>query len=250
MKIGRRFGASMLAVAALAVMGAGKNWTLEVERGEASHTVGNPEAELLVTDFSSYTCSHCGNFARTGGEIVKLAYVGPGTTRVEIRHVIRNPIDLAASMAAWCGPKDNFLRNHAALMFAQDTWLEEAGKATPSQQQRWATGPIPQRLRNISSDLGFYEIFERRGYNRPELDRCLADTKLMETLIGATVDDAETFGIRGTPSFAIDGELLSDVHGWEALQPQIQSRLDSSAETGSQLDSPSELSDDSAFSLE
>lgn len=250
MKFGRRLGASMLAVAALAVMGAGKNWTLEVEREAAFHTVGNPDAALTVADFSSYTCSHCGNYARTGGEVMKLAYVGSGKTRVEMRHVIRNPIDLAAALAAWCGPKDKFLRNHAALMFAQEEWLEKAGKASAAQQQRWSTGPIPQRMRNISSDLGFYEIFEQRGYDRPALDQCLADTKLMDTLIGATMADAETFGVRGTPSFAIDGELLGAVHGWDALQPQIQSRLDAKARGEAGLGETGERAEDSAFSLE
>ena len=250
MKIGPRTGASLLTVAALAMMGAGQNWTLAIERGEAFHTVGNPDAEMTVADFSSYTCSHCGHYARTGGEVMKLAYVGSGKTRVEMRHVIRNPIDLAAAMAAWCGPKDKFLRNHAALMFAQDDWLEKAGTATAAQKQRWVNGPIPQRLRNIASDLGFYEIFEQRGYDRPALDRCLADTERMEALVAATGSDAAEYGVRSTPSFAIDGALLDGVHGWDALQPQIQARLDEDQGKDDGLGESSELSSDSAFSLE
>lgn len=247
--IARRMGASLLALSALATMAAGKNWVTEIERSPASHIIGDPDAALTVTDFSSYTCSHCGTFARTGGEIMKLAYVGPGKTRVEIRHVIRNPVDLTATLATWCGDKDTFLRNHAAIMFAQEKWLPKVANATPGQRQRWSTGPIPSRLRAIASDLDFYEIFETRGIDRPALDQCLADTKLMDTLIGTTMADAETYGIRVTPSFAIDGELLDGTHSWEALQPQIQSGLDSadSDVDGSGMPAPM---GESAFSLE
>ncbi len=249
MKISRKLGASLLAISAIAIVGAGKNWITQIERGAAFHTVGSPDAALTVADFSSYTCSHCGNFARTGGEVMKLAYVGPGKTRVEIRHVIRNPIDLTATLAAWCGPKEKFLGNHAAIMFAQDDWLEKAGSATQSQQQRWVSGPIPGRMRAIASDLGFYEIFEQRGYDRPTLDQCLADTQMMDTLIGATMADAETYGIRGTPSFAIDGKLLDATHSWESLQPQIQASLNAHDAANAGLDAESTVGD-SAFSLD
>ena len=245
----RRMRASLLAAAALAMMAAGQNWVTEVERTEASHVYGNPDAELTVTDFSSYTCPHCGTYARTGGETIKLAYVGPGQIRTEIRHVIRNPIDLAAALAAWCGPKDKFARNHAAIMFAQEDWMARADSATGAQQQRWVSGPVAGRMRAIAGDLGFYEIFEQRGYDRPALDQCLADTERMKTLIDNTVADAETYGVRGTPSFAIDGKLLDATHSWDALKPQIDSGL-AAGNSEDRLDAPSELDADSAFSLD
>ena len=245
----RRMRASLLAFAALAAMAAGKNWTTQVEETPASHVYGNPDAELTVTDFSSYTCPHCGEYARTGGETIKLAYVGPGQVKTEIRHVIRNPIDLAAALAAWCGPADKFAQNHTAIMFAQDKWMAKAEAASGAQRQRWLAGPIAGRMRAIASDLGFYEIFEQRGYDRPALDRCLADTELMKTLVDATVSDAETYGVRGTPSFAIDGKLLDSTHTWQALQPQIQASL-AAASAPEGLDAESRLSEDSAFSLD
>ena len=240
----RRIGASLVAVAAVALVAAASNWTTMVQRNAAWHTVGNPDAEITVADFSSYTCPHCGTYARTGGEVMKLAYVGSGKARVEMRHVIRNPVDLTAALAAWCGDDDKFLRNHAALMFAQDDWMEKLESATPAQRQRWSTGPIPARLRAIASDLDFYQIFEQRGYDRPTLDQCLADTARMDALIGATMADAETFGVRGTPSFAIDGTLLEGVHHWDTLKPRLDAALNVPAPDTADTER------DDAFSLE
>ncbi|ABC63810.1 DsbA family protein [Erythrobacter litoralis] len=221
----RRLTAGMLAVAALATMGMMKNWVTEVERTEVSHIVGNPEAEGTLTEFVSYTCPACGNFARQGEEVVKLGYVGPGKARLEIRHVQRNVVDIAATLLAWCGPKEKFLQNHSALMWQQDKWLTKAQQATQGQQQRWFSGAEAARYKAIANDLSLYELFEGRGYDRPQLDRCLSDTALAAKFRESTVADAETFGVRATPSFAIDGEFQSDVTGWSTLAPKLSEKF-------------------------
>ena len=217
----RRLTAGMLAVAALAAMGMMKNWVTEIERTDASHIVGNPQAETTLTEFVSYTCPACGNFSRQGEEVMKLGYVGPGKAKLEIRHVQRNVVDVAASLLAWCGPKEKFLQNHAALMWQQEKWLTKARQSTPAQQQRWFTGTETARYKAIASDLGLYELFLGRGYSRPDLDRCLSDTALAAKFRESTVADGERFNVRATPSFALDGQMLSGVTGWSTLESRL-----------------------------
>lgn len=221
----RRIAAGMLAVAALATTGMMKNWVTEVERTDVSHIIGNPEAESTVTEFVSYTCPACGSFARQGSEAVKLGYVGPGKAKLEIRHVQRNVVDIAASLLAWCGPKEKFVRNHTALMWTQDKWLTKAGQTSQGQQQRWFSGAEATRYKAIAADLGLYAIFEGRGYGRAELDLCLSNTALAAKFRQSTVEDGAKFGVRSTPSFAIDGELLDDIHGWSTLAPILNERF-------------------------
>jgi protein-disulfide isomerase len=62
---------------------------------------------------------------------------------------------------------------------------------------------------------------ERRGYERPELDRCLKDDTMAQNLAETSISDTETYQIKGTPSFVLNGELLDQVHGWSALQPKL-----------------------------
>lgn len=194
-----------------------------VELGGA-HFVGNPEAELTLTEYVSYTCPHCAQFATDGDAALKLAYIPSGKLRVEYQTFLRNPVDVAASLLARCGDSWRFPANHHALMFNQPEWLRKAQKATPSQTQRWGTGPMSDRMRAIAGDLGLYAIMEAQGYQRTELDQCLADEAAIGVFVAQTQAAIEN-GVTGTPSFALNGELLADVHAWQPLQPLLDTAL-------------------------
>lgn len=214
-------GAAGLAGATLAGA-APTNWNTTVVRADGAHMIGNPKAKRVLTEFVSYTCPHCGDFARTGDEALKLAHVGPGKMRLEIRHIVRDPVDLTAAMLAWCGPAAKFPRNHAALMHAQPRWLAQARATTPAQRARWASGDLPTRTRAIASDLDFYPIMEARGVNRAAADRCLSDAAMAKALAENSDRDAERFNVAGTPSFMLDGKLLPKVHSWPALEMALK----------------------------
>ena len=207
--------------AAIALSGQSQNWLTKVERTEASHVVGNPETETQLTEWVSYTCPACANFSRNGEEVVKLAYVGPGKAKLEIRHVQRNIVDVTVTLAAWCGGADKFLQNHSALMWRQEAWLEKARKATAGQQQRWMSGPATARRKAIASDVDLYAIMQSRGIDRNQLDRCLADDVLANRLTDASAADYTERGIASTPSFALDGEVIEGAHGWPQLAPLL-----------------------------
>lgn len=222
----RRFAVPFALVASLALTGAAKrDWNGTVVRADGAHAIGNPAAANTLTEFVSYTCPHCATFARNGDEALKLAYVGPGKVRLEIRHVVRDPVDLTAALLTWCGDPAKFPRNHAAIMYAQPRWLATARSTTPAQRNRWASGDLASRTRAIASDLGFYAIMEPRGYPRAELDRCLADTTMAKQLSDNSQRDSTRFNVAGTPSFAIDGKLLPGVHDWDTLQKRLGAPL-------------------------
>lgn len=218
--------AALGTVAVAAGAATGPNWnTYVVETEGGGHRLGNPAAKVPVIEFVSYTCSHCANFEKQSDGPMRLAYVGPGKASFEVRHFIRNPVDLAAALLTECGPKEKFFANHAAILRSQDQWLKRISTTTAATQNRWRTGSVPQRMRAVAGDAGFYEIMARRGYDRVAANRCLADEAVAKRIAAQSKADAETFGVTGTPSFAIDGKLLDDVHTWEALQQAITSRL-------------------------
>lgn len=214
--------AACAGVAGVGVGATSSNWNTQVVRADGAHVIGNPKATRVLTEFVSYTCPHCGDFARTGDEALKLAYVGPGKLRLEIRHIVRDPVDLTVATLAWCGDPKKFPQNHAAFMHAQPRWLSLARSTTPAQRQRWAAGDLPSRMRAVASDLDFYQIMEGRRYERSEIDRCLADTDRAKTLADNSARDGDRFNVAGTPSFALDGTLLPDVHDWPALEKHLR----------------------------
>ena len=119
MKLSRLIGAGLAIFAGVALSAQTQNWVNEVERTEASHIIGNPAATSTLTEFVSYTCPACANFSRIGEEVVKLGYVSTGKLKFEVRYLQRNEIDIALTMAAWCGGKDRFKGNHSAIMWGQ-----------------------------------------------------------------------------------------------------------------------------------
>ena len=90
--------AGLLATGAGLAGAASNNWNTHVVRADGAHVLGNPRANRVLTEFVSYTCPHCGDFARTGDEALKLAHVGPGKLRLEVRHIVRDPVDLTMAM--------------------------------------------------------------------------------------------------------------------------------------------------------
>lgn len=209
------------AVAAAAPTG---NWIANVEETDNGHAIGNPDADHTLIEFVSYTCPHCGDFARNGDEILKLAFVAPGSLRLEIRNMARNPVDKAIILLTSCGADDRFVLNHAAFMHQQPTWLAKARTMSKTQQDRWFGTDWPISARAIASDLDFYAIMESRGYSRVEADQCLVDSGRAAELDALSRRDAEEFGITGTPSFVLDGELLEGVHSWPQLERVLMSR--------------------------
>lgn len=215
---------AFLAGAMVLSTGFATNWAVTVTETPAGHLIGNPDAEIKLAEYVSYTCSHCAEFARSGDPVLKLVYVRSGKVSVEIRHMLRDPIDLTAAMLTHCGAPDKFAQNHSIFMLKQNEWFPIAVNSTPAQQQRWSVPDRAAARRAIASDLDFYEIMETRGYQRSEVDRCLADSAKETELIQASRAGSERLGIRGTPSFAINDRLLDGVHRWQELQIALDER--------------------------
>ncbi len=220
-------GALALAIAPMANAddAPAKHGHMTVTAQNGGHVIGDPQATVTLTEWVSYTCGHCAEFALNGDGALKLAYLPTRKLKVEVRHIIRDPVDLTATVLAHCGDPARFDKRHAMFMHRQADWLPKVQQSSEAQRQRWSTGPVPARLRAIASDLDFYTLIASHGIDRPAADRCLSDTAKVQSLIANTQSDADTYGIQGTPSFAIDGQLLDATHSWKALQPQLDAAL-------------------------
>jgi protein-disulfide isomerase len=203
---------------------AGRNWNATVAATDAGHRIGNPAAAVKLTEYISYTCPHCAAFAREGEGPLQLAYITPGKVSLEVRHLIRDPIDLTAAMLVHCGPVAKFPQNHAAFLGGQAGWIAPLANHTDAQEQRWRTRGVAGR-KAIATDFGFYRIMERRGYTRAQTDQCLADDALAARLAAASDKDWKRPGISGTPAFALDGSILAGTHSWDSLQTQLAARF-------------------------
>ena len=188
-----------------------------------SHTLGNPAAKVKLTIWASYTCHHCAHFEEEADTLLRTFYIAPGKLQIEVRHLVRDPVDLTVAMLTNCGPVAKFFLNHTAFLRSQDAWIGTLASPTAAQRTRWTTGSNLARRQAIATDFRFYAIMQTRGYVRASTDRCLAD-EAMANRLAAMTQDATQRGVNSTPGFAIDGTLLAGTNDWETLRLQLDAR--------------------------
>jgi len=200
------------------------NWQTTITRTARGHLIGNPRADARLIEFVSYTCGHCANFTAQGEPALELALLMPGKMTLEVRPVIRNAIDLTVSLLAGCGDPARFKDRHRALMGSQTEWLGKARGAPQSQQAIWARGDKAARM-NAASALGLSAMLVRAGQSTSQINACVMDDAAAQKLMENGRADYAEFAIAGTPSFALDGKLLDEVHSWDALYPVLSARF-------------------------
>lgn len=224
-------GALALVVIALAWPGSvaafqsATNWLSRVTTGEGgSHMLGNPAARVRLTEYVSYTCPHCRHYTEESGPALNARFIAPGRVTVEVRHVLRDPVDFAAAVAANCGSPSRFFSRHEALMQRQPVFLSRWQAMTEAQVARWREGTPPQRLRRVASDVGVIEWMGERGFTAAQINACFADTAMHQRLL-AMSNASSTAGVVGTPMFAINGRLqsLETVNNWATVSAALAS---------------------------
>lgn len=202
----------------------GGNWGAAVERSPRGHVIGNPKADAKLIEFISYTCPHCADFTARGEPPLEIVLLQPGKVTLEVRPVIRNGLDLAVTLLANCGDPAGFKGRHQALMLNQSVWLGKARNAPQTQLEIWQRGDKTGRMNAVNA-LGLTDLLAQRGQSRAELDACVSNDAAAKVLLANDEADAAEFGLTGTPSFALDGKLLAEVHGWDALYPVLSARF-------------------------
>ncbi|HKT86167.1 MAG TPA: thioredoxin domain-containing protein [Novosphingobium sp.] len=200
------------------------NWNSVIGvTANGSHTLGNPDAPVKLTEFVSYTCPHCAHFHRESDAALRVTLIPKGRIQVTVTNLLRNPVDLTVAMLTSCGDPRRFWVRHNAFMGTQDTWLAKAQKMSPEQQARWYKGEMADRMRAIAGDFDFYSKVQQWGLDRAQADRCLADKSVLDKLRQQQAA-AQDLGIDSTPTFVLNGKV-QEFHDWEGLSKAISDQL-------------------------
>ena len=201
-----------------------KNWSGEVQRTQHGYLIGNPDAEVRLIEFVSYTCSVCALFAKEGDPAIDFTLLAPGKMSMEMRPYIRNELDVTLSLLVGCGNNREFKALHRDFLWSQDEWMKKINSAPASQQAAWLRGDTAGRL-NAAQALDLDDKLIARGFSPTEITTCLSDVKAAEALLVNTGADRVIYGITGTPSFALDNKLLKNVYNWATLYPVLEERF-------------------------
>jgi protein-disulfide isomerase len=197
------------------------DWTRTVTAGaDGSYVIGNPRSPVLVTEYASYTCSHCAEASAT--VIPKLmAAVRAGQVRYELRHLVRDPFDLTAAIIARCGGPRRFLAVTERLFREQANWLGgiEAWRARSGAAVEAA--PEAERPWLVGQGIGLVAIGTAGGLDPAAQKACLSDERSRLAPLAMT-EEGRSRAIRATPAFLVNGELAAGVHDWPALEAKIK----------------------------
>jgi protein-disulfide isomerase len=153
---------------------------------------GSPTAPVTVYEMSDFQCPYCRRFALETFRAIEKEYIVPGKVRwvfVNFPLTSLHPNAVAAAGTALCAARQGaFWRVHDLLYTYQDTWapLKEPG-------------PF------------FLSLADSAGISKPRLLECVK-APATSAEIRYEAEGAERSGATSTPSFYIEGGLLSGAH--------------------------------------
>ncbi|MBM2575312.1 DsbA family protein [Jannaschia sp. Os4] len=153
----------------------------------AEMTLGDPDAPVKVIEYASFTCPHCADFHRDTFKDFREQFIDTGRVHFTYREVYFDRYGLWASMIARCAGPDRFFGVADLLYQQQSRWAREADAAD-----------VAASIKRIGAQAGL---------DAETADACLTDAAQAEALVAWYQANAQSDGIRSTPSFLINGDM-------------------------------------------
>jgi protein-disulfide isomerase len=198
------------------------DWTQAITAtADGGFVIGNPKAPMTITEYGSYTCSHCAHFAEAGMPKL-MPYVASGKVRFEFRSFLRNSPDIVVSMITYCQAPTRFFRL-SDMMFARvQDWGKGFNTISEADQAAWKGKPLAQILPQVSEKSGVTAFMQQRGLPAAKVNACLNNSATLAKLQAAQKVAYEKYNVQATPTFLMNGKALEGVSSWEALEPRIK----------------------------
>lgn len=211
-----------LLAAALLVTAAAptRDWsTTAQQNADGAFVIGNPAARVKITEWASYTCSHCADFSQQSQPVLKDRFIRSGSTSLEIRHLVRDPLDLGAAILARCAGPRGFAGMHAAIFAAQDRWLPQGSTFAQGNAERLQKLPRLVAIRQFADGAGLTAVAKARGLTETQVAACFADQTAVDRLLA--LSGSAPAEVTATPTFYVNGKLVPNVD-WARLEPVLR----------------------------
>ena len=167
-------------------------------------TLGNPDAPVKITEYASFTCSHCAAFHATTFKPLKAEYIDTGKVEFTLREVYFDRYGLWAAMMARCGGDMRYFGITDILFETQQEW---AGSEDPN--------VVVENIKKIGRTAGMDDA---------TLDACMKDGAMAEALVARFEENMKADGVEGTPTLFINGTKHANMD-YAALKSLIEAEL-------------------------
>jgi len=155
-----------------------------VADGFRGYTLGSDSASIEITEYSDFECPFCASFATVQMPVIREQLIATGRVRWRYRDfpLPTHAYSRYAALAAQCaGEQRKFWEMHDQL-FTNHQWAQ--------------TGKNPRGL--------FRDFARAIGLDLDKYDACM-DGQRYAGRIQASVQEGEARGVKGTPSFYVNG---------------------------------------------
>ena len=155
-------------------------------------SLGNPQADVTVIEYASFSCPHCRDFHQQVFGQIKAEYIETGKIRFVHREVYFDRFGLWAGIVARCGGADRYF-GIADLIYRKQT--------------EWTAGSDPAAIETNLRTIG-----KTAGLTKEQLDTCFADEDKKQAMVALYQQNAQTDDVKSTPTFVINGEKFSNMN--------------------------------------
>jgi protein-disulfide isomerase len=199
------------------------DWTQVVSRtSQGGALMGNPDAPVKLVEYGSLTCPVCRAFSQAGTQSLRDRYVRSGQVSWEFRHlVVHGGPDVVLAMLADCQPLPAFFRTVEQIYDQQTDIMNQLDQ---TEEQQIQSLPPEQQLAPLARAMDLDSFFARRGMPETRFTQCLGNLQAAQRLAEAANHAFTEEGVRGTPTFFINGEV-QEAASWAELEPRLRTAI-------------------------
>lgn len=168
----------------------------------ADHPLGPADAKVTVVEYRSPTCPHCATFALTVFPQLKTDYIDTGKIHYIPRPFTRNVLDAVVFMLAEAAGEAKYHEVVETFFKTQDQWLQSS---TPNE--------------------AIFAIAQQLGFTKESFDAALTNQDLFAGLEKMRDQALDEFKLQGTPTFYINGKVLTGGYSLETFKAEIDPLL-------------------------
>jgi protein-disulfide isomerase len=164
-------------------------------------SLGNPAAPTTVIEYASLGCPICSAFHTRVFPKFKAAYIDTGKVHYIYREFPIGPSPEAAAHAVRCVPEALYFKTNEKFMATRGQW----------------------NARTPDNEL-LYKIVQDTGLTRAAFDSCMANQKIKDD-IKLVRQRGRELGVKGTPTFFINGQQIRGFLSYEDLQKLLEEHI-------------------------
>ena len=174
---------------------------------------GDPDAPVTIIEYASLTCPHCASFHQNSYPEIEANYIDTGKAKLIMREIYFDQFGLWSAMIARCGGEPGYYTMIDMFLNRQRDWYQNHVRAY---NQTKNPQPIIEEMMKIG---------RLAGLSNDRMESCLSDQDYLEKLVTDFQTYSSEDSVRSTPTFLINGEVVTGAVSAAEMARVIDSKL-------------------------